>query len=113
MIDNIYLSIIIPVYNEGKKIKNNMPKILDYLFSLKFFKTKEKSFDISVESSKIYTPKIISKFPPIDNNFNKINDELVINHCFPNNLSIKEGKKYSDYIYHFEFELDNKIYNLH
>ena len=104
--------------NELLEMKNNLIQNfyiiglpLEEIIEISSLKTKEKSFDISVESSKIYTPKIISKFPPIDNNFNKINDELVINHCFPNNLSIKEGKKYSDYIYHFEFELDNKIYN--
>ena len=72
--------------------------------------TKEKSFDIYIEPSRIYYPKIISKFPPIDNNFNKILDDLVITHCFPNNIKIKEGKKYSDHTYQFEFELDNKLY---
>ena len=71
---------------------------------------KEKSLDIPIDLSKVYSPKIISKFPPIENNFNKILDEFVIDHTFPKGLKIKEGKKYGEYTYHFEFELDNKLY---
>jgi hypothetical protein len=82
---------------------------LEEIIEIPSLKKQEKSYDIFVDSSKVYTPKIISKFPPVENNMNKIIDELVINHCFPNNLCIKEGKKYGDYKYHFEFELDNKI----
>ena len=63
----------------------------------------------TLEKSKIFTPKLLSKFPKIDN-MNKIMDQFVISHCFPNGLVIKKGKKYKDNFYHFEFELDNKLY---
>ena len=83
---------------------------LEKIIDISSLKTKEKSYDIFIDKSTNYIPKIISKFPPIEN-FNKIIDDLVVTHCFPNKLYVKEGKKYSDYKYHFEFELDNKIYN--
>ena len=84
---------------------------IEEIIDISSLKTKEKSFDIFVDKSTNFIPKIISKFPPIENKFNKIIDELVVTHCFPNKLYVKEGKKYSDYKYHFEFELDNQIYN--
>ena len=103
--------------NDFLEMKNNLIQNfyvigvpLEEIIEIPSLKTQEKSYDIYIDSSKIYTPQIISKFPPVENNMNKIIDELVINHCFPNNLCIKEGKKYGDYKYHFEFELDNKIY---
>lgn len=63
------------------------------------------------DTSKIYTPKIISKFPPSSDNNNTILDQLIINHCFPYGLTLKDGKRLNEHTYHFEFELDNKIYN--
>ena len=52
-------------------------------------------------------PKIITKFPPIENNHNSIFDELVIEHCFPNDFQIyKDNPKGTI----FSFELDNTIY---
>ena len=71
----------------------------------------DKSLDIYVDPTKSYSPKIISKFPPTNNNINKILDEFVINHCFPNEIKIKEGKNYNNHKYHFEFELDNQLFN--
>lgn len=63
------------------------------------------------DTSKVYSPKIISKFPPSSDNYNTILDQLIIDHCFPYGLTLKEGKRLNEYTYHFEFELDNKIYN--
>ena len=63
------------------------------------------------DPTKVYSPKIISKFPPSSDNYNTILDQLIIDHCFPYGLSLKDGKHFSDQTYHFEFELDNKIYN--
>ena len=55
-------------------------------------------------------PKIISKFPPNNSNFNEINDETIINHCFPTGLNIKYGDILS-FTEDFYFELDNYILN--
>ena len=65
-----------------------------------------KVFDLT----KISSPKIISKFPKELNNYNKINDRYIVEHCFPHNIFLKEGEKYEKYTYHFEFELENKMY---
>lgn len=102
MIDNIYLSIIIPVYNEGKKIKNNMPKILDYLFSLKFFKTKEKSFEIiivndgSIDDTKKYLYEIKESFKEYKDtafkNLNIISYKTNRGKGHAVNLGLKEAK---------------------
>ena len=63
-----------------------------------------------IDISKEFSPKMISKFPQGIKNYNTIFDKTVLEHCFPNNLFIKKGKKYEKYTYHFEFELDNKVY---
>ena len=104
------------MYN-GIDMKNNLIQNFyvvglpaEEIINISSLLTKEKYFDIYIEPSIVYSPKIISKFPPIDSNFNKILDDVLISHCFPDNIRIKEGKKYSDYTYHFEFELDNKLY---
>ena len=60
-----------------------------------------------------FTPKIISKFPDINSNYNTISDQIIIEHCFPTGYKIIEGKK-SDLkknVYYFWFELDNLKYN--
>ena len=56
-------------------------------------------------------PKIISKFPPKNSNFNSIKDELIINHCFPNGLNILNLEIEKKSPTHFEFELDNLLFN--
>ena len=55
--------------------------------------------------------KIISKFPPNNSNFNEINDEIIVNHCFPNGFSLikEKGEKFKEYTFHFE--LDNLSIN--
>ena len=80
------------------------------IINVSTLENKQKSFDIFIDPSRVYSPKIISKFPPIDNNFNKISDEFVINHCFPNDIIIKEGKKFINYKFTFVFELENKLF---
>ena len=64
----------------------------------------------TLDLSKVFLPEIISKFPPEIDNYNKVIDKNVIEHCFPDNISIYKGDKYDQYISHFEFELDNNIY---
>lgn len=56
-------------------------------------------------------PKIISKFPPNNSNFNGVNDETIINHCFPNGFHLikKESKETNPTF--FYFELDNLLLN--
>ena len=64
----------------------------------------------ALDLSKKFIPKMISKFPQDFNNYNTISDQNVIEHCFPNNISIKKGEKYEKYSYHFELELENNIF---
>ena len=63
-----------------------------------------------LDKKKVFHPKIISKFPKGINNFNKITDQTIIEHCFPDNCYIKKGEKFNKYTYHFEFEFENNIY---
>jgi len=50
-------------------------------------------------------PKIISKFPIIQDSMNTIPDNIIINHCFPDGvIKIKEAKIQKVF---FQFELDN------
>ena len=71
---------------------------------------KIKCIDIFNPNPKIeLTPKIISKFPPINSNYNSIPNEIVINQCFPNGFRMIQSHK-KDNITHFSFELDNLKY---
>ena len=58
-------------------------------------------------------PKLISKFPPNNSNFNGINDEIVINHCFPSGFKIiTHNKGNAEKLPSaFYFELDNFLFN--
>ena len=56
-------------------------------------------------------PKIITKFPPKNSNFNEVKDEVIINHCFPGGLNIISIDKENKSPTHFEFELDNLLFN--
>ena len=75
-----------------------------------YSKSKEIS---SSQSSVSFIPKVISKFPDINTNYNTIPNEIIIEHCFPTGYNIIKAKKkeISQYIYHFWFELDNLKYN--
>ena len=55
--------------------------------------------------------KIISKFPPNNSNFNAINDEVIINHCFPNGFNIIKIDGDINMNYYTYFELDNLLLN--
>ena len=74
-----------------------------------------KSLDIinTTKSDIELNPKIISKFPPNDSNFNSIPDEIIVDHCFPNGLKVLESQKKDilNKFSHFYFELDNLKYN--
>ena len=82
------------------------------------FKKSEK--DSSAKPIDIFTnegnvelaPKIISKFPPIEN-YNLIPNEIIIEHCFPNGLKTEKAhnKELINKVTHFHFELDNLKYN--
>ena len=67
----------------------------------------------SMESNISFEPKIITKFPDINNNYNTIPSEIIIEHCFPTGLKTIKGKKkdLSNNKQHFWFELDNLKYN--
>ena len=54
-----------------------------------------------------FNPKILSKFPPNNSNYNGINDEIIKNHCFPRGLTIINVNQKNKPPTHFEFELDN------
>ena len=55
--------------------------------------------------------KLISKFPPKNSNFNGINDQTIINHCFPNGLFLIKGNSKKKAPLYFFFELDNLLFN--
>ena len=52
------------------------------------------------------TPKLISKYPNFDKNYNSIANDLIISHCFPKGLKIINNQNEA-IITHFEFNLDN------
>ena len=56
-------------------------------------------------------PKIISKFPPNNSNFNEINDEIIINHCFPKGFGLSKSENINKNPIFFYFELDNLLLN--
>ena len=66
-------------------------------------------FKENLEDIPKLTPKIITKFPNIKNTLNRISDDIVIDHCFPNgNLKIfKKSKADDNPKTLFQFELDN------
>ena len=57
------------------------------------------------------TPEVISKFPPENGNYNSAKDEMVIAHCFPNGFHIIQEKSEKKECNHFEFHLDNILFN--
>ena len=59
------------------------------------------------------SPKIISKFPETNSNYNMIPNEVIIDHCFPTGYKIIKGKKrdIENKICNFWFRLDNLKYN--
>ena len=56
------------------------------------------------------TPKIISKFPPTNSNHNSLQNEIIIEHCFPNGFKMVKSQNKNN-ILHFSFELDNLKYS--
>ena len=56
-------------------------------------------------------PEIISKFPPQNGNFNSINDDIVLSHCFPQEFKIIKDNEEQKQFTHFEFSLDNILFN--
>ena len=65
----------------------------------------------TINLSKSFNPEILSKFPKDIDNMNTISDNLIIEHCFPNDFYIKKGGgKYAKNLYPFEFSFDNKNY---
>ena len=45
----------------------------------------------TINLSKSFNPEILSKFPKDIDNMNTISDNLIIEHCFPNDFYIKKG----------------------
>ena len=56
-------------------------------------------------------PKIISKFPPNNSNFNGVDDETIINHCFPSGFHLIKKEDKDTTPISFFFELDNLLLN--
>ena len=52
------------------------------------------------------TPKLLSKFPNFEKNYNSISNDLIISHCFPKGLKITNNGN-EEKVTHFEFILDN------
>jgi hypothetical protein len=48
--------------------------------------------EIINKSNISFTPKIISKFPDINSNYNTIPNEIIIEHCFPTGYTIIKEK---------------------
>ena len=73
--------------------------------------SKYKSISLS-SSNSIFTPKVISKFPDINSNYNEIPNEIIIEHCFPIGYRTIKGKKsdLQNNVLNFWFELDNSKY---
>ena len=78
-----------------------------------FFKVNNKNktgefaeiFKETIEEMPNLEPKIISKYPIIQDNMNTIPDHIIINHCFPDGvIKIKNAKIKNVF---FQFELDN------
>ena len=80
---------------------------LSDFFSLKTKKSYTFSDIFSDPLNIKFTPKLISKFPSSIKNYNSIQDDLVISHCFPNGIKILNDQVLSNNITHFEFNLDN------
>ena len=80
-----------------------------------FFKLKDNKgefLNIFENKNKIeLKPKLISKFPPKNSNFNGILDDIIINHCFSNGLNITNDEKENKLPKFFSFELDNLLFN--
>ena len=72
-------------------------------------KKNQKFIDIfNINNETYFIPKIISKFPPTNDNHNSIPNDIIIDHCFPKGLKIIKSQ--SQKIEHFSFELDNLKY---
>ena len=56
-------------------------------------------------------PKIITKYPPTDSNFNSIPNDIIIDHCFPRGFKMQKSLKKIETKTYFCFELDNLKYN--
>ena len=62
-------------------------------------------FKENIEEMPNLEPKIISKFPIIQDSMNTIPDQIIINHCFPDGvIKIKDAEIQKVF---FQFELDN------
>ena len=66
-------------------------------------------FKESIKDMPKLTPKIITKFPNIKNTLNRISDDIIIDHCFPDGIiKIFRKQKVDDNPkILFQFELDN------
>ena len=67
--------------------------------------------NIFKDSSIKLKPEVISKFPPENGNFNSINDDIVLAHCFPQEFKIIKCDEDQKQFTQFEFSLDNILFN--
>ena len=96
-------------------MKNNLIQTF-YIIGLPpkdFFQMKNnnKGLFINLFKKDVLIPKIISKFPPTNNNFNEVLDEIIIDHSFTNGLNLIISSKNNKEARLFYFELDNLLFN--
>ena len=74
-------------------MKNNLIQNF-YIIGVTQEEIYSKSKEISSSQSSVsFIPKVISKFPDINTNYNTIPNEIIIEHCFPTGYKIIKAKK--------------------
>ena len=94
------------------QMKNNLIQNF-YIIGVPSEEINSRYKEIINKSNISFTPKIISKFPDINSNYNTIPNEIIIEHCFPTGYTIikeKSNNVFEQYV-NFWFELDNSKYN--
>ena len=94
------------------QMKNNLIQNF-YIIGVPSEEINSRYKEIINKSNISFTPKIISKFPDINSNYNTIPNEIIIEHCFPTGYTIikeKSNNVFEQYV-NFWFKLDNSKYN--
>ena len=94
------------------KMKNNLIQNF-YIIGVTSEEINSHYEEIISNSNFSFKPKIISKFPNLNSNFNTIPDEIIIEHCFPIGYKIikEKSNNISEQNNFFWFELENSKYN--
>ena len=94
------------------KMKNNLIQNF-YIIGVTSEEINSHYKEIITNSKFSFTPKIITKFPDLNSNYNTIPNEIIIEHCFPLGYKIIKEKinNISEQNNFFFFELENSKYN--